>query len=242
MFSLLNKKDIKKEPPVVLIKTPHSIVKIIKGVHREVEITHYYHSDGFHRVVTSNEPSFKNDIDDIHNMDLSLHGPCLCVCISPSEKEKLSRMIKNVVRKYSVDVVRMYSVGRDSEGAYDKLPRGIKKRLSIRLSNAVRSNSVEEILGYRGKQNPDKKFKVSFSIEAPRGMDFHRIEVLDLKRVSSLGLNSKKIWFAVTESIYGISRRNRDSIKALQGFRRVPRKWVKEFDSLLIPQEYQPDV
>jgi len=238
MFSLLNKKDIKKEPqkepPVVLIKTPHSIVKIIKGVHREVEITHYYHSDGFHRVVTSNEPSFRNDIDDIHSMDLSLHGPCLCVCISPSEKEKLSRMIKNVVRKYSVDL--------DSEGAYDNLPRGIKKRLSIRLSNAVRSNSVEEILGYRGKQNPDKKFKVSFSIEAPRGADFHRIEVLDLKRVSSLGLNSKKIWFAVTESLYGISRRNRDSIKALQGFRRVPRKWVKEFDSLLIPQEYHPDV
>lgn len=232
MFSFLNEREKKKEPPAVLAKTSTSVVKIVRGERGEVSISHYYHADGFHRVVTTNESIFKNDVDDIHVMDLALHGPCLCVCISPTAEEGLARMLKNVVQKYSVDL--------SSVDAYQKLPRGIQKRLSLRLGKTAPYN-VEETLGYRGKQNPGKKFKVSFSIETPRGMSLHMIEVLDLKRVSSLGLNSKKIWFAVTESLSGVSRRNRDSIKALQGFRRVPRKWVKEFDSLLIPQEFQPN-
>jgi hypothetical protein len=232
MFSFLNEKAKKPEPPAVLIKTPTSIVKIMKGERREVTITHYYHSDGFHRVVTSNESAFRNDIDDVHNMDLVLHGPCLCVCISPTKEEELSRLVKNVTKKYSVDL--------NNTESFSKLPNGIRKRISLRLRRVSDIFPVEETLGYRGKQNPGKKFQVKFSIDTPPGMSLLRIEILDLKRVSSLGLNSKKIWFAVTESLSGLSRRNRDSIKALQGFRRVPRKWVKEFDSLLIPQEYSP--
>jgi hypothetical protein len=233
MFSFLSEREKKKEPPAVLVKTPTSVVKIVKGERGEVSISHYYHADGFHRVVTTNESLFKNDVEDIHVMDLALHGPCLCVCISPTTEEGLARMVKNVVQKYSVDLNNLDD--------YRKLPRGIQKRLSLRLRKTA-PFPVEETLGYRGKQNPGKKFKVRFSIDIPQGMSLHRIEVLDLKRVSSLGLDSKKIWFAVTENLSGMSRRNRDSIKALQGFRRVPRKWVKEFDSLLIPQEYHPGV
>jgi hypothetical protein len=208
------------------------------------EIRHRYHQDGYHRVILGNS-TFSVHERNLLAVDLESHGHCIEFIIGKSplmkEYEKQQKDFRTAVKSHiamgkftdintdigraAIKAVEAKFIQEKMEGLseYNRniliplLRCGLKKKVGL-------EDHILKSIGLVTKDSATHKYRP--------------ITVLNNKQVSHLGLDSRKIWFGVIDG-HRSSRshfsRSNDPMTVLDaiGFRRVPRKWVPEFERLL---------
>ena len=102
----------------------------------------------------------------------------------------------------------------------------------------VNNYLVRESIDAEWQPLTKKEIRVSITLHCPltlRANGVSYVHTLNEKSVSARKLDSHKTWFAYMDlSKYQFNRDRRKpdpSVIVLKGFRRVPRKWIPEFDA-----------